>query len=72
MRTPLQWAKDQLSDPTSGMHLTGFVVMGTEIYRHLRTGASFDLNAVIAALVCWGGGGAIDVAQQLIALRKAA
>jgi hypothetical protein len=64
----LSWVRGLLTDPTSPLHLTGFVILYSELWNHLH-GHPWDLNASIAAAICFGSGGGIDLVQLYLQKR---
>lgn len=61
MHKLLMWLQSLLVDPTSPLHLTGFVIL----YHEMLTGWTGGMTAIAAAGMCFGAGGAIDYAQAV-------
>ena len=51
-----EWAKAQLADPTSGMHLLAFYIVIVEVHRSWFTHTPLDLNKIMTAGGLFAGG----------------
>ena len=52
----IAWCKEQLYDPTSGMHGMAFVTIGYELYRSWHTKTPLDMQKMYVAFALFGGG----------------
>ncbi len=50
------WVKEQLYDPTSGMHGMAFVTIGYELFRSWHTKTPLDMQKIYTAFALFGGG----------------
>jgi len=55
-KTTYQWIKEQLADPTSGMHGMGFGIIGYEVLRSWHSKTPLDMQKIYTAFGLFGGG----------------
>lgn len=56
--------KAQLTDPSSGLHLLGFVIIAGEVIQHWVTHKPVDPGTIGAGVGCFAIGGTIDRFQD--------